>query len=90
MHQRVRAGADGDAVRLQRAQVLGRYVLVIEGDHVAALGELAQRVEVAIVADDVVGDDLGGRDVVGLDQDTEVQTPTRRPAPSCGPAARRR
>ena len=47
VHQRLRPGAHGDAVGLERVQVLGRHVLVVEGDHRAAVGDLAQRVEVA-------------------------------------------
>ena len=54
--QGVRAGADDDALGLQGAQVLGRHVLVVEGQHVAAGGESAQGVEVVLVAD------LGARD----------------------------
>src|SRR4051794_40985347 len=38
--------------------MLGGHVLVIEGDHVTALRERAERVEVAVVADDDIADDL--------------------------------
>ncbi|GAA4313631.1 hypothetical protein GCM10023086_34570 [Streptomyces venetus] len=58
MHERVGTGAHGDAVRLQGPEVLGGYVFVIEGDHIAPSRELAQRVEVAIVADDDIAHDL--------------------------------
>ena len=36
VHQRLRAGAHGDPVGRERVQVLGRHVLVVEGDHRAA------------------------------------------------------
>ena len=39
-------GRHRDALGGQRPDVLGRHVLVVEGDHVAALGERAQVVEV--------------------------------------------
>lgn len=58
--QRLRAGPDGHAVGLQGPQVLGRHVLVVEGDHIAAGREAAQRVEVAVVAEDGLGDHLRG------------------------------
>ncbi len=58
--QRVGAGGDAHAVGGQRPQVLGRHVLVVEGDHGGAVGEGAQRVEVAVVADPDVGGDQGG------------------------------
>ena len=61
VHERLRPGAYGEP-RLQRVQVLGRHVLVVEGDHLAALGDPLQRRQVAVVADQLVGDDLGRRD----------------------------
>ena len=66
MLERVRARAYGDAVGLERPQVVGGDVLVVEGDDVAAAGEGAQRLEVVVVADDDVVDDLGGRGPGGL------------------------
>ena len=36
VHQRLGPGAHGDAGGLERVQVLGRHVLVVEGDHRAA------------------------------------------------------
>ncbi len=68
MHERVRAGPHGHAVRRQRAQVVGRHVLVVEGHHRGAGGHRAQRLEVAVVADDGVRDDLGRGDALGLGQ----------------------
>ncbi len=72
MHERVRAGAHGDAVRLQGAQMLGGYVFVIEGDHVAAPREVTQRVEVAIVADDDIADDLRRGILRGVTEELEL------------------
>ena len=71
VHQRVGPGADGDAVRLQGPQVLGRDVLVIEGDHVAAAREGTQRVQVAIVADDDLADHLGRRVLRSVTEELE-------------------
>ena len=71
VHERVGAGADGDAVRLQGPQMLGRDVLVIEGDHVAAARERTQRVQVAIVADDDIADHLGRRVLRGVTEELE-------------------
>ena len=65
VHERVRAGADGDAVRLQGPQVLGGHMFVIEGDHIAAPREVAQRVEVAVVADDDIARRPAPRNPVG-------------------------
>ena len=59
VHQRVGAGAHRDAVGRQRPDVLGGHVLVVERDHVAALGEVAQVVQVAVVAEPDVGDRPG-------------------------------
>lgn len=72
MHERVRAGADGDAVRLQGTQMLGGYVFVIEGDHIAAPRELTQRVEVAVVADDDIADDLRRGILRGVTEELEL------------------
>lgn len=72
MHECVGPGADGDAVRLQGTQVLGGYVFVIEGDHVAAPRELTQRVEVAIVADDDIADDLRRGILRGVTEELEL------------------
>ena len=64
MQQRVGGGTERHALGRQRPDVLGRHVLVVEGDHVAALGEGAQRGEVGVVAVlDVGGDQRGA--VVG-------------------------
>ena len=71
MHQRVGAGAHGDAVRLQGPQVLGGHVLVIEGDHVAAAREGTQRVQVAIVADDDIADHLRRGVLRGVTEELE-------------------
>ncbi|GGX36019.1 hypothetical protein GCM10010353_58850 [Streptomyces chryseus] len=71
VHQCVGPRADGDAVRFQGPQVLGRDVLVIEGDHVAAAREGAQRVQIAVVADDDVADDLGRRVLGGVTEELE-------------------
>ena len=45
-------------VGLQRVQVVGGHVLVVEGDHLAAGGDLAQGGQVGVVAHHVVGDHL--------------------------------
>lgn len=58
VHERVGAGTHGDAVRLQGPEVLGGHVFVIEGDHIAPACEGAQRLQVAIVADDDIAHDL--------------------------------
>ena len=58
VHQRVGPGPHGQ-VRLERVQVVGGHVLVVEGDHLAAGGDLAQRGQVGVVAHHVVGDHLG-------------------------------
>ena len=62
--QRRRPGQHPVPVGGQRLDVLLRYVLVVEGDHVAALREGAQRVQVGVPPDvDVRGDQR--RAVVG-------------------------
>ena len=61
VHQRVGAGRDAVAGPLERVQVLGGHVLVVEGDHGGAVGEPLQRVEVAVVAEADVGGDQRGR-----------------------------
>lgn len=71
VHQRVGTGTHGDAVRLQGPQVLGRDVLVIEGDHVTAAREGTQRVQVAIVADDDFAHHLGRRVLRGVAEELE-------------------
>ena len=53
-------GRDPVAGRLQGAQVLGRHVLVVEGDDGGAVGERRQGGEVAVVAEPDVGGDQGG------------------------------
>ncbi|EHM29188.1 hypothetical protein SPW_2406 [Streptomyces sp. W007] len=73
VHQGIGAGAHGDAVRLQGPQMLGRDVLVIEGDHVAAAREGAQRVQVAIVADDDLAHHLGRRVLGSVTEQLEFQ-----------------
>lgn len=58
-----RRGAGGDAVAglLQRVQVLGGHVLVVEGEHGGAVGQVAERVQVVVGADPHVrGDQRGG------------------------------
>ena len=57
VHQRARAGGDPVAGVLQGAQVLGRHVLVVEGDDGGAVGDPLQGGEVAVVADVHVGRD---------------------------------
>ena len=42
VHEGLRAGAHGDTARLERVQVLGRHVLVVEGDHRAALATVCR------------------------------------------------
>jgi len=71
MDQRAGPGAAGDASGRERLEVLGRHVLVVEGDDLAAPGDGGERVEVAIVADLVVGDHLGGRDALRLGQQSQ-------------------
>ena len=68
MHQRLGPGPHRDARLGERVQVLGRHVLVVEGDHLRAVGDLPQHLEVGVVADQRVRDDLGGRDPLGLGQ----------------------
>lgn len=71
VYERVGAGAHGDAVRLQGPEVLGGYVFVIEGDHVAPAREVAQRVQVAIVADDDVAHHLRRGILGGVTEELE-------------------
>lgn len=63
--ERVGTRAYGDAVRLQRAQMLDRHVLVVERDHVTPSREVTQRGQVVVVADDHIADHLG-RGVLGV------------------------
>ena len=58
--ERVGTRAYDDAGLGECPEVFGRHVLVVEGHHVAALGESAQRLEVGLVADLGAGHDLGG------------------------------
>ena len=51
--------------------MLGRDVLVIEGDHVAAPREVTQRVQVAIVADDDIADHLRRGVLRGVTEELE-------------------
>ena len=78
VHERLRPRTYGDPVGRQRVQVLGRHVLVVEGDHLAALGDRAQVGEVGVVADELVGDDLRGRDAVRLRQQAQGDPHRRR------------
>ncbi|GFJ91437.1 hypothetical protein Prum_050790 [Phytohabitans rumicis] len=55
VQQRVGARVDGHAVGGQRADEVGRHVLVVERDDVAALGEGAQGGQVGVVAEVQVG-----------------------------------
>ena len=57
VHQRLGPGSHRQ-VGLERVQVVGRHVLVVEGDHLAAGGDLAQGGEVGVVAHQLVGDHL--------------------------------
>ena len=60
VHECIRTRAYDDVLPLEPAQVVRRHVLVVEGQHVAALGEGPQRVEIAFVAHVDVGHDLPG------------------------------
>jgi hypothetical protein len=60
VHQRVRAGAHRDAVRLEGVEQVGRDVLVVERHHVALGGEPPYRLGVLVVADGRVRDGLRG------------------------------
>ena len=51
----------------------GRHVLVVEGHHRAAVDDGPQHVEVAVVADHVVGDHLRGGDALGLGEQPQRQ-----------------
>ena len=73
--QGVGPGLHVHALADEGPQVLGGHVLVVEGDHVQAAGEIAQRVEVACSR-------RPGR--------WPRQRPPRRPRPRRGPAARSR
>ncbi len=73
MHERLGPGPDRDAVGLEGVQVLGGHVLVVEGDDRAAGGDGAQRVEVAVVADQLVGDHLRRGDALGLGEQAQRQ-----------------
>jgi hypothetical protein len=56
---------------LEGVEVLGRDVLVVERDDGAALGDLEEGVEVAVVTDLLVGDHLRGADAFCLGQEAE-------------------
>ena len=71
--ERARPGSYGDPVGLERVQVRGRHVLVVERDHARALGDPAQRRQVGVVTDELVGDHLGGGDALGLGQQAQRQ-----------------
>ena len=60
MHECVGTRAYDDALPLEQPQVLGRHVLVVEGQDVAALREPAQGLQVALVAHLDVRHDLRG------------------------------
>ena len=70
--QGVRAGSAGVPLGLERPQVLGRHVLVVERDDRDVGDDGPQVVEVGVVADPVVGDDLGGRDVGALGEQPDA------------------
>ena len=70
VHQRLGTGTHSE-LGLQRVEVVGRHVLVVEGHHRAALGHRAQRLQVAVVADCVVGDHLGRAHALGLGEEPE-------------------
>jgi hypothetical protein len=59
---------------LEGVEVPGGHVFVVEGDDGAPVGHLHERVEVAVVADEMVGDDLRGGDAVGLGEQAQRQT----------------
>ena len=93
VHERLGSRPYGDAEVLEGVQVLGRHVLVVEGDDGAPRRDLTQGLQVAVVADDVVGDDLGGRDSRGLREQPKGQPegdcrlshhPRQLPAPDHG------
>ena len=69
--QRLRPGAYGDPVGGEAAQVVGGDVLVVEGDHAAAVDDPAQGGQVGVVTHDVVGDDLVGRHARRLGQEPQ-------------------
>ncbi len=60
------------ALGLERPQVLGRYVLVVERHDRRVGHDRPQRVEVGVVTDDVVGDDLGGGHVGRLGEEPDA------------------
>ena len=60
MYERAGTRAYDDAGVGECTEVFGRHLLVVEGHHVAALGEPLQRLEVGLVADLGAGHDLGG------------------------------
>src|SRR5690606_29897546 len=68
----VGAGVDGVALLDEGPDVLAGDVLVVEGDRVAALGEVAQVVEGTVVADPGVDDDPGGALVGGAGEQAQL------------------
>ncbi len=77
--------------RLQRLEVAGGHVLVVEGDHLAAARDRAQHARGRGSRPPVVGDHLGGRHALGPRPAAAAGSPARPPAPpSSGRAARRR
>ena len=76
---------------LQGAQVLGRHVLVVEGEHVAALGERVQRLEVVSSPISVPGTTWAALScgVAGQHPQRDAELDRRR-RPSSGRAVRRR
>ena len=82
--ERVRTGPHDDPVGLERPQVLGRHVLVVEGEHVAALGEAAQRLEVVLGPD--VGRGVDGTTWAALSAGSRASTRSVMPSSIAGPA----
>ena len=60
MNERGGPGADGDALSLECAQVVGGHMLVIEGHDRHAIGQTEQGVQVIVAAEDHVSGNLGG------------------------------
>jgi hypothetical protein len=71
--QGIRLRLDIDTLANQGLQVLGGDVFVVEGHHIQALGELAQRVQILVVADRSVSHGRDRGDVFCLGQDTEFE-----------------
>ena len=60
MHERLGPRANGDTGPLNGLEISGRYVLVVERHHVAALGKCQQGLEIIVRTKPDIGDDLGG------------------------------